>query len=155
MPTFILFPQLLYILGKSWHKKELRELTLAFDEHGTFEVKVNNGVLLVDATGPFNKELVTKYRRALERCYSELKNTRWHQIIILRQLSLFTPEAADELTKSLKYRKQLQLDRCAVVIKSEIKNIVKDQMSRCYNKAMVTHEYFDRIEDAQEWVTKA
>lgn len=128
---------------------------MAFEEHGTFKVRVENGILLVDATGPFNKELVTKYRDALDDCYQTLRNTRWHQIITLYQTSLFTPEAAIELTESLKYRKKIQLDRCAVVIKSEIKNIVKDQMSRCYDTACVTHQYFDALEEAEEWISKA
>lgn len=128
---------------------------MAFEEHGTFQVKVENGILFVDATGPFNKELVTKYRSALDDCYQVLKNTHWHQIITLHKTSLFTPEAATELTESLKYRKKIQLDRCAVVIKSEIENIVKDQMSRCYDTARVTHQYFDALEDAKAWVSGA
>jgi len=39
-----------------------------FIEHGIFEVKIEDELLLVDATGPFNKELLIQYENALESC---------------------------------------------------------------------------------------
>ena len=39
---------------------------MKFEEHGIFEITVKDGLLLVDATGPFNEELVISYRKALQ-----------------------------------------------------------------------------------------
>jgi hypothetical protein len=74
---------------------------MIFMEHGLFKVKVEGKLLLVDATGPFNEELLIKYQKALESCIQTLELSEWNQIITLHQLRLFTPEAEQVLTHTM------------------------------------------------------
>lgn len=125
-----------------------------FSEHGLFEVKVEGKLLLVDAIGPFNDELVIKYESALESCIQSLAVSPWHQIITLHQLSLFTPEAEQRLTKTLINRRSRGLTACAVVFQNiEAESLVKAQMERCYNRAGVKHIFTNSIDDARKWIT--
>jgi hypothetical protein len=35
---------------------------MQFEQHGVYTVKVEDSILIVDATGPFNAELIAAYR---------------------------------------------------------------------------------------------
>lgn len=124
-----------------------------FAEHGIFEVKVDGRTLSVDATGPFNKELTASYGLAIESCIQTLEGSNWNQIIILHQLSLFTPEAETILIGTLIDRKKRGLVKSAVVlINSEGKSLITQQMSHIYQTAEIEYSFFDSLESAQEWV---
>ena len=125
-----------------------------FAEHGVFKVKVKveDKILLVDATGPFNGELIIQYEKALESCINNLEASKWNQIITLHQLSLFTPEAEQKLTQTLINRRSRGLIACAVVLISiEAESLIKDQMSRCYNRAGVKYEFTTSVHGAKKW----
>lgn len=128
---------------------------MKFKEHGVFEVKVEGQLLLVDATGPFNEELIKRYRDALESCIQLLEVGQWNQIVTLHQISIFTPEAEEALTESLIERRSRGLIACCVVIADvDCKSVVKEQMSRCYRKAGVKHQYVNSIAKAKEWINQ-
>ncbi len=126
---------------------------MKFTEHGLFEVKTEGKLLLVNAIGPFNEELLIKYENALESCIQSLEAAPWNQIITLHQLSLFTPEAEKILTKTLINRSSRGLSACAVVFKNvEAESLVEAQMSRCYKNAKVTHSFSSSIDEAKKWL---
>jgi len=129
---------------------------MKFAEHGLFEVKTEGKLLLVNAIGPFNEELIIKYEDALESCIQSLEVAPWNQIITLHQLSLFTPEAEKTLTKTLINRSSRGLSACAVVFENvEAESLVKAQMSRCYKNAKVTHKFSNSIDDAKKWLNSS
>jgi hypothetical protein len=124
-----------------------------FIEHGFFTVNVEDNILIVDAIGPFNEELILKYEKALESCIQTLELSSWNQIITLHKLSLFTPDAELALTQTLINRKSRGLVSCAVVmVDIEGESLVKRQMSRCYDNASVKHQFFTSLEDAKVWL---
>ncbi|NQY89379.1 MAG: hypothetical protein HRT51_16860 [Colwellia sp.] len=124
-----------------------------FIEHGLFEVKIEGKLLLVDATGPFNEELLIRYENALESCIQNLEISEWNQVITLHQLSLFTPEAEQVLTNTLINRSSRGLIACAIVLNDvEGESLIKAQMSRCYNRAGVKHNFITSIHDANKWL---
>jgi len=126
-----------------------------FTEHGVFEVKIEDKILLIDATGPFNEELIIQYEKALESCIKNLETSTWNQIVTLHKFSLFTPEAEQKLTQTLKNRSSRRLKACAVVlINIEGGSLIKSQMSRCYNKAGVKHEFTTSVHDAKKWLAE-
>lgn len=84
---------------------------MKFTEHGIFEIKIEADLLLVDATGPFNEELIKSYQHSLEACIQVLEVTHWNQIITLHQMSVFTPDAEQSLTKTLINRKSRGLKK--------------------------------------------
>ena len=126
---------------------------MLFTEHGIFEVKVEHNCLHVDATGPFNEELAKHYQSAIEVCIQELESGDWHQIIILRKLSLFTPQAETVLIDTLVDRKKRGLDKCAVVfIDIDGKSVVTQQLDKIYRTAGVEHQFFDSLSQAKAWL---
>lgn len=127
---------------------------MIFMEHGLFEVKIEDKLLLVDATGPFNEELLIQYEKALESCIQTLEVSEWNQIITLHQLSLFTPEAEQVLTNTVINRSSRGLMACAIVlIDAEGESLIKTQMSRCYNRAGVKYYFTTSIHNAKKWLT--
>ena len=128
---------------------------MKFEEHGIFEIKVEGNLLLVDATGPFNEELIIHYKKSIESCIQKLEVSQWKQIITLHQMSLFTPEAEEALTQTLINRKNRSLVACGVVIADvDGKTLVKEQMSRCYQRAEVKYQYFNSINEAKNWLNQ-
>jgi hypothetical protein len=126
---------------------------MIFMEHGVFEVKIEDKLLLVDATGPFNEELLIQYEKALESCIQTLEISPWNQIIILHKLSLFTPDAEQVLTNTVINRKSRGLMACAIVlIDAEGESLIKTQMGRCYNRAAVKHKFSTSIDNARKWL---
>jgi len=124
-----------------------------FIEHGIFEVKIEDELLLVDATGPFNKELLIQYENALESCIQNLETSKWNQVITLHQLSLFTPEAEQVLTSTLINRSSRGLIACAIVLNDvEGESLIKAQMGRCYDRAGVKYNFITSIHDANKWL---
>ena len=122
-----------------------------FAEHGVFRVEVIDGDLIVDATGPFNEQLIRKYNKALQSSILCLKGTRWAQIIVLHGMSLFTPEAERELCNTLQDRKNNGLVLSAVVCGDvEYKALIADQMSRCYHRVGIEHDFFDTLTEAKQ-----
>ena len=125
---------------------------MSFTVHGLFEVKVEGKILLVDAIGPFNEELIIEYKRALESCIQNLEVSKWNQIIILHELSLFTPEAEKALIKTLNNRRTRGLIACAIILVDvEGESLIKAQLSHCYNKTDVKHQFMSSIDDAKKW----
>ena len=111
---------------------------MKFREHGVFEIETAARLLLVDATGPFNEELIKRYNKALESCIEQLEGSHWSQIITLHQMSLFTPEAEKVLIDTLIKRKSRGLLASHVILEDvEFKPWVKEQLNRCYSAAGV------------------
>lgn len=124
-----------------------------FAEHGVFEVSTDGDKLFVDATGPFNEELANSYGLAIESCIKQLEGKSWSQIIVLHQLSLFTPEAEKVLIDTLVDRKRRGLIKSAVVlINSEGKSLITHQMSHIYQTADIEHGFFNTVEQANDWL---
>lgn len=124
---------------------------MKFEKHGVYTIEVNDGVLLVDATGPFNDELVRDYHRALETAIGQLEGQPWGQIIVLHDLSLLTPDAEKSLMVSLRSRKLRGLVVCAVVCDSPYFS-VKSQFGRIYQDVGMAHGFLPSIEAAKQWV---
>lgn len=124
-----------------------------FEEHGIFRLQIEDNILHVDATGPFNEELINNYNKSLESCIQRLENDSWNQIIVLHKMSLFTPEAEIALTKTLIERKSRGLDSCAVIINDvDCKLLIKEQPGHCYDKANIRYDFFKSIDDAVKWL---
>ena len=124
---------------------------MIFRKHGVYSLEVKDQVLIVDATGPFNDELVMCYQNELETCIAQLETSCWGQIVTLHAQSLFTPEAEQSLINSLKHRKSRGLKASAVVSDSPY-SLVRIQISRIYNQAGVAHDFFENEEHAFNWL---
>ena len=117
---------------------------MRFKEHGVFEIENETKLLVVDATGPFNEELLKRYNEALESCIQLLEVSQWRQVITLHHMSLFTPEAEKVLIDTLIKRKSRGLLAGYIILEDvEFKPWVKEQLTRCYSIARVELHFFD------------
>lgn len=77
----------------------------------------------------------------------------WGQIIVLHQLSFFTPEAERMLRETMAKRKQHGLQASAVVInQGEGRSLMMEQLSRCYRALDIKLAFFDSIDEGRTWL---
>jgi len=127
---------------------------MKFAEHGHYSIEQYNDFIVVDATGPFNEQLVLKYKKELQSIILGLNGRKWQQIIIMNDMSIFTPEAENELCKTIELRKKHGLVSLAVVYGDKLCNVlINEQLSRCYLDSKMPHKFFDNLEKAKQWVT--
>ena len=70
-------------------------------------------------------------------------------------MSLFTPEAAEIFTDTLIKRRSRGLLACYVLLEDvDIKPLVKEQLSRCYNIAGVEHHFLEALPKARAWISR-
>lgn len=76
-----------------------------FKPHGYMQLELSGQLNVLEATGPFNKELVIAADVAQEGLYAELANKgRWGTILIFRENALTSLDALEEITHALKRR---------------------------------------------------
>lgn len=127
-----------------------------FPRHGKFSVEVDAKMLVVNATGPFNEELVKDYKMAVDAAVAHLsEGSGWGQVIVLEKESLFTPDAERVLVQSLKNRKRTGLKASAVVLMENVtgRSLIKQQMSGAYEKAGIEFTFSDTISSAKAWLS--
>jgi len=126
---------------------------MTFLEHGSYSIEHHGDFIIVDATGPFNEQSVIKYKNELEIIIQRLNGRKWKQIIIMNDMSIFTPEAERELRETLKLRKNHGLIFSAVVCGSKLYNgLIRGQLSRCYLSLDIAHKFFNDLEEAKQWL---
>lgn len=127
-----------------------------FPRHGKFSVEVDAQMLVVNATGPFNEELVRDYKMAVDAAVAHLsEGSGWGQVIVLEKESLFTPDAERVLVQSLKNRKRSGLKASAVVLMENVtgRSLIKQQMSGAYKKAGIEFTFSETINSAKAWLS--
>jgi hypothetical protein len=126
---------------------------MVFTEHGKFTIENHVDYLIVDATGPFNIELMYKFEKILIEQTNILSGRSWNQIIIMNEESLFTPEAEAYLCNTLAYRTSNGLAGSVIVQKKSLYSaLIKEQLSRCYSKFDIAYTFVESLDEAKEWV---
>jgi hypothetical protein len=127
-----------------------------FEQHGTFKLNVEKNILYVDAKGPFNDQFILKYSIAIEDHIRSLEHSDWSQIVVLHELSLYTPQAEQALIKSAIDRRKRGLVDIAFVLKDTKSTfLIQIQLSRCYSEGGVNHQFFDTQAQAKEWLNRS
>lgn len=123
---------------------------MSFVAHGNYVIKNSNEPLVIEASGPFNIEIIEKLDEELQKVVPRFSNKTWHQIIILNEVSIFTPEAETALCKTLKYRIDHGLVFSAVVIKTSVcEALIEMQISRCYKKLNIPYQFFKHTDEVK------
>jgi len=127
---------------------------LEFRRHGEYEIKVMDDLLFIDAQGPFNSEAVHDFQKSLHLATMTLENLpRWYQLAVLHEVSIFTPDAMDELFKVTQWRMTKGLAASAVVFVGTMsKQLSRIQIGAMYQELGLKHEFFDSVEAATSWI---
>ncbi|MBN2619245.1 MAG: hypothetical protein JXR64_13115 [Spirochaetales bacterium] len=123
-------------------------------EHGIYKIELTDNILLTDAIGPFNRELIEHYNRDLKSTIESITSPVWGQIIILHSMSMFTPEAELEFRKTMEYRKNKGLRVIGLVTTDcESSMLVQWQFSKVYSDFGIIHNFVNSYEDAKLFVS--
>ncbi|XQW84967.1 hypothetical protein ACOYR1_17875 [Thalassotalea piscium] len=126
---------------------------MKFNEHGHFSIQNNGAHLIIDATGPFNLQVMNSFQRSLVAHTQDLSKKSWGQIIIMNGTSIFTPEAEQHLCETLVTRQKHGLFFSAVVhCHAQYKHLIEHQLSKCYQQYAIRHAFFDDIKTAKTYL---
>ncbi|RCU49527.1 MULTISPECIES: hypothetical protein [Corallincola] len=123
------------------------------EQHGEYSIQCQGRILLVDAKGPWNEELIVSYKADMLAVIRELSPNPWACIIIVHGTGLMTPEAEKEMASLVKMRKALGLTSTAMVTgDTAVKSIVRAQFERVYCGAGINYCFCDTQAQAYEWL---
>lgn len=125
---------------------------MKFIPHGNTEVFFFNDILLVHATGPFNREGVVEYSEHLSILISN--NTQYFsKILVLAGLALFTPDAEVLIVHAIRKLKDKGLNMIAILIKEPaVAHIIMAQFSNIFMRAGVLYTFSTSLKDAERWL---
>jgi len=123
-----------------------------FIPHGAYRVDIQENLLVIEAKGPFNKEVVKQYSLDLANAVQKMQ-APWGQLIIMHQDSLFTPDAENLMHKSARARKLFGLYASAIVlVETTVRFAIEHQVSNIYRRADIAHDFFENEQQARTWL---
>ena len=130
---------------------------MTFNAHGKFTIDAEQNIIIVDAEGPYNDELVNAYEARFQAVMGEVcsQYKEWSQIICMHNESIMTPEAETELIELNRIKREKGLTHGAIVlIDIEHPIVLKAQLKYVCDECNIIVEFFDNKGDAKAWLLK-
>lgn len=145
-------------MKKSTRSDTTQHATGGFKPHGYMQLEQSGKLNVLEATGPFNKELVIAADAAQEALYAELvKKGRWGTILIFRENALTSLDAVEEITHILKKRAAQGYAPVAVALVFgagvEGGDLMRPYYLNAYANAGIVGRCFSDELAAKEWVS--
>lgn len=128
---------------------------IKFAPHGQFSISVEGRILIVEGTGPGNREVIEKYQKDVLPLKQQLSLTGkpWGNVVVLHGQSLLVKEAemmvSDITVKSI----AMGLAYIAIVLDDvECINIVKNLWHQIYSRSGISFEFFTDYDKAMDWL---
>lgn len=122
-------------------------------EHGTYTIKIEDNILLVDAQGPFNEVILARYQRDMKAVCQQLNGQLWASLVTYYGGGVFTPEAEEGIIEITKYRiKHGMVANASVIINSNHADLQQMQLHRIYQAADITFHVFSEVDQAKSWL---
>lgn len=120
--------------------------------HGSFDMWVDNQVLLVRINGAWNKEETQAYFTKMKQLTIEVIKQPWAQIVYLNDWELGTPENEQITMELIQWSMEHNLKKTATVYSPNL--IKKLQIERLKNKTINTVDYrtFQQEKEAFAWL---
>lgn len=129
-----------------------------FHEHGGFDLKLEDDILLVDVNGAWNAETAKAYRKAIVKTMEPAKGKSWALISNVEQWELCTPDCELMIVELTKYCRDNGLKREAVVnsntasIKLELFHKHLKKQASTSLPAVFQREFFKAEKEARAWL---
>lgn len=121
--------------------------------HGTYRVNIQDNVMYAFGHGPFNKELIIDYQKAVMQAAQELSENAWGSMVVLDGLGLMTPDAEELLVQAVKKRMDMgMIAATTVFINAPALELQTMQMTKVYDQAGVHYALFDNETAGKEWI---
>lgn len=128
-----------------------------FRAHGFMEVSVDAQLNVMEAHGPFNKELVLAANQAQAQIDPHLPGAqRWGSILVFRGSALATPDAMEEIARIVASRCAQGIRPVAIgfVLGRDVEGvgIMGEHYVRAYARSGIPGAVFADVEAARQWV---
>lgn len=124
-----------------------------FPSHGEINLDTDGQILIVNASGPANLEMVLAYQRSVIAYRQKIMHQRWVSLVLLSGTPLFSPEARSILAETIKQAKSMRLYATAVVfVEMEYVDAIKRFWQEIYEDTGVTFAFFETETQAREWL---
>ena len=130
---------------------------LTYRPHGRVTFTVEGDVLICDAVGPFNKELIAAIETVEMGPLLELKSRgKWGEIIIISGSALGSTDTLVAFTAYLKklVAEQFMADVTALVMDNQVEGgtLMTPHLIKAYKDAGIELTIFDTVNEARVWV---
>jgi len=127
---------------------------MKFRAHGDLSARSINNILFIEGTGPWNIEKLKYMEVAAKDMLAKLYQQPWAVLCIMHGEIAFLPDAAAMLTEVIRQDKHKNRVATAIVItNSNLVCFSKGHLSKIYNDAGETFEFFDDRESAMSWLS--
>ncbi|AWL13071.1 hypothetical protein HMF8227_02619 [Saliniradius amylolyticus] len=126
---------------------------MKFQAHGRVQVRAEPELLVIDADGPGNAELLQEYQLQVAAYREQLSGQPWGLLMNFNGDVLLTADALDLLQESIARSKAAGM--CAVAIRildCSCPSLVKGIWDKVYEQAKLPNAYFDDESSARQWL---
>ena len=128
---------------------------MSFNIHGRYSIKADGNIIIVDAEGPYNEEMVLAYKKDYQQAMIEIceQYKYWSQITYLNHESILLPEAEAVLTELNCFKKSKGMTHGVIILVDvEAPHLVESQYQRIYRAAGMVLNIASDIEEAKAWL---
>lgn len=126
---------------------------MEYTAHGSYQIKLEDNILHVEAYGPFNEVFSKQYYQEMKSLMRELADQPWATLVTYHGNGIFTPEAEQELTELTQIRAEHGMVANASVLKNSIHTDMQHmQLARIYDAANIPCHVFSEQNAAQSWL---
>ena len=130
---------------------------LTYRPHGRVTFSIDDDVLICEAVGPFNKELITAIESVEIELIHELKSHgKWGEIIIIGGSALGSAETLQAFTAYLKSLVQQQFiaSVSTLVMDAQVEGagVMTPHLIKAYQDAGLNLTVFNNVNEARVWV---
>lgn len=128
-----------------------------FNQHGSVESRIENNVLINEATGPFNAEIIYALKQ-IQYDLLEILSAKehWAQIYTFHHSALCSPDTIDALSSYLadKKGKIKKPSATAFVMDRSVegRTLMAAHYRHVYEVAELNFEIFTSVDEAHDWV---
>jgi hypothetical protein len=128
-----------------------------FAPHGSMELAVADRLNMIEATGPFNIQLVTAGDQAQEKLDAELQEKgRWATLLVFRESAMASFEVFTEIENILKRRlaKGIRSEAVAIVLHPGVEGatLMAPFYLKAYTNAGLNARVFEDEQIARDWL---
>lgn len=126
-----------------------------FTVHGSVELRIQDRMLLVEGSGPWNLEAVKQASNSFSTLINELSGEPWGVLVVLHGDPIYVPDAADYLVESIKSERNTGRIATAIIVEnSNSPEFAKRHLSDIYQKAGCEHRFFSHKAEATWWLVQ-
>lgn len=125
---------------------------MAFEEHGTFDIKVTSNIIAISLHGAFNKEAIQHYCNDVDLKIAELEPMPFYILLDIRKVEGATPESWEVAQEHNNWLSTKNLTKKVIVCTSEL----IDYFARKINESALQGKviYFHDLNTAKNWIVK-